>query len=226
MDDRRHHEGRDLLTVGLTGGIAGGKSTVASRLTELGAFCVDADTVAHELTSPGTEVYTRIKERFGTEIIAADGSIDRRRLAAIVFGDREQMGFLNEVVHPAVIEAIAGTLSEWRLDKSNRIGVVQAPLLIEAGMTGMFDVIVVVVSSPERQLSRLLETGMTKEDALARLRAQISDSDRLVYADITIINKGDLKLLSDQATALYERLLALAATDSVYAGKPSPPTEE
>lgn len=215
-----------MLTVGLTGGIAGGKSTVALRLAELGAVCVDADAVAHELTSPGTDVYTRIKERFGSEIMAADGSIDRHRLAAIVFGDREQLAFLNKIVHPAVIQAVALTLSEWRADKSNKIGVVQAPLLVEAGMTGMFDVIVVVVSSPERQLSRLLETGMTKEDALARLRAQISDSDRLAYADITIINKGDLKLITEQATALYERLLALASTNSVYAGKPSSPTEE
>lgn len=207
-----------MLTVGLTGGIAGGKSTVTGRLVELGAVSVDADMIAREAMAKGTVVYDRLIDHFGRDILAADGSIDRARLAALVFDDPAQLEALNQVVHPAVIEGVRRRLDEWRSSDAGGIGVVQVPLLIEAGMAEMFDVIVVVVTTPEQQISRLVEMGLTTDQGLARLRSQLSDSERLPFADFTIINKGDLRQLAEQTSILYRKLEALARPTEELSG--------
>ncbi|MDP1809088.1 MAG: dephospho-CoA kinase [Actinomycetota bacterium] len=195
-----------MLTVGLTGGIASGKSTVAGYLVELGAVAVDADLIAREVMSVGTDVYSRLAAHFGGDIIAPDGSIDRGRLAAEVFDDPAQLDALNRIVHPATIERIQALLDEWRADDSDRIGVVQVPLLIEAGLEELFDVVLVVVTTPEQQISRLMEMGLTVEQGLARLRSQANDAERLAFADFTLLNKGDIGRLKEQAAVVYARL--------------------
>lgn len=195
-----------MLTVGLTGGIASGKSTIARYLSELGAVCVDADLLAHEMMAKGTGVYRRLVDHFGAAVLTEDGAIDRSALATIVFDRPTELAYLNEAVHPAVIEGVARLLEEWRAADPGGIGVVQVPLLVEADMVRMFDVVVVVVSSPEQQISRLIEMGMAIDQGLARLRSQISDDERLPWADFTIINKGDLALLKEQTGVLYAGL--------------------
>ena len=195
-----------MFTVGLTGGIASGKSTVAGYLVELGAVSVDADLIAQEVMSVGTDVYTELAAHFGGGIIAPDGSIDRGRLAAEVFDDPAQLAALNRIVHPATIERIRTLLDGWRADNSGEIGVVQVPLLIETGMEELFDVVLVVVTTPEQQISRLLEMGLTVEQGLARLRSQSSDVERLAFADLTLLNKGDLGGLKEQAAVVYAQL--------------------
>jgi dephospho-CoA kinase len=195
-----------LLTVGLTGGIASGKTTIARHLETLGAVSADADVVAHELMAAGTDTYDRLVGRFGREILAADGAIDRVRLGDTVFGQAEQLEALNRIVHPPVIRRAQEILEQWRRDTGPAMGVMQVPLLIESGMADMFDVVVVVVASPEQQVKRLTDGGMALESALARLRSQLTDSERLVFSDWTIINKGDLALLKEQSSILFEKL--------------------
>ena len=203
-----------MLTVGLTGGIAGGKSTVAGYLSEMGAVCVDADVLAREAMVKGTGVYDRLVDHFGRDILAPDDAIDRARLAALVFDDPAQLEALNGIVHPAVIEQVGSLLADWRRSAGALVAVVQVPLLIEAGMTDMFDVIVVVVTTPEQQIGRLVRMGFGVDEGLARLRYQLSDGERLPFADFTLINKGDLALLKEETAVLYEKLKELASPGS------------
>jgi dephospho-CoA kinase len=203
-----------LLTVGLTGGIAGGKTTIARRLAQLGAVCADADDIAREVTAAGTEAYGRIVDHFGPAILGAGGAIDRPRLADIVFGRPEQLAALNRIVHPPVIRRVRAVLDQWRGDQKHVMGVMQVPLLIESGMAGMFDAVVVVVASPEQQVKRLTDSGMTLESALARLRSQLTNSERLVFSDWTIINKGDLDLLEEQSSVLFEKLREMSEANA------------
>lgn len=200
-----------MLTVGLTGGIAGGKSTVAGYLSEMGAVCADADVLAKEAMVKGTGIYNQLLDHFGRDILAPDDSIDRACLASLVFSNPDQLEALNRIVHPAVIEQVASLLAGWRQSAGASVAVVQVPLLIEAGMTDMFDVIVVVATTPEQQIGRLVEMGFTVEEGLARLRAQLSDGERLPVADFTLINKGGLDLLKEETGVLYEKLKELAS---------------
>ena len=191
-----------MLIVGITGGIASGKTTVTAKLTELGAASVDADQVAHEKMAAGTGVHSRLVGRFGEDILLPDSEIDRRRLAEIVFADPEQLRALNAIVHPPVVAEIAGIVDQWRADAHHEIGVVQAPLLLESGLFDVVDLVVMVVASPEQQLSRLEARGLSTDDAVARLQAQPPDYVRLAVADLTLINKGTLELLSEQVRIL------------------------
>lgn len=195
-----------MLTVGLTGGIGGGKSTVTEYLAEMGAVCVDADELAHAAIAKGGPAYDPVVARFGPDILAADGEIDRSALAALVFNDHSELDALNDIVHPPVKKEITEILRVWRQTSPATIGVVQAPLLVEAGMVGIFDAIVVVVAGPELQVKRLVEAGLTMEDACVRLRAQLPDSGRLPYADFTIINKTDLDSLKANTATLFAML--------------------
>lgn len=195
-----------MLIVGLTGGIASGKSTVAGHLEKLGAVVIDADRLAHEAMAPGMEVNRSVADCFGSAVVAKDGSIDRRRLAEIVFSDENELERLNQLVHPAVIERVRRITEDWRRSAPAQISVVQVPLLIEAGMVDMFDLIAIVVSTPERQLERLMASGLTEGEALARYRAQLPDHARLPFADITLINKGSIDLLKEQSDVLFDKL--------------------
>lgn len=194
-----------MRAIGLTGGIASGKSTVARLLLERGASVIDADVLAHEVMAADAGLRAALADAFGKEILS-DTGIDRAALGRKVFGKPESLVKLNRLVHPPVIERIAEIVAEWRASPEKKIGIVQVPLLVEAGMTDMFDGVVVVVSSPEIQVRRLIETGLTEEEAFARLGSQARDWERLRYADLTIINKGNLKLLEEQTEVLWQRL--------------------
>ena len=197
--------------MGLTGGIACGKSTVARILEEKGAVVADADKLAHELMAGDSALRAGLAVEFGEAAVA--GRIDRKRLGEVVFSDPERLAALDRLVHPLVIERVERILEDWRAARAAPFGVVQVPLLIEAGMVEMFDKVVVVVSSPEQQVKRLMEAGLTEAEAFSRLAAQLQDWERLTFADLTLINKGNLKLLASETDRLFERLVDMAAED-------------
>ena len=150
-----------MLRIGLTGGIGSGKSEVSARFKARGAVVIDADALAREVVEPGTAGLARVVDEFGAEVIAPDGSLDRDRLAALVFDDPEARGRLNAIVHPLVGEATAQRLAAVPDDA---IVVFDIPLLVETGMAGAFDALVVVAAEPDVQVDRLLRLrGMTRD---------------------------------------------------------------
>ena len=200
-----------MITVGLTGGIGSGKSTVAGLLTSYGAVVVDADVLAREAVAPGTPGLAGVVEEFGPGVLAADGSLDRPRLAAMVFGDPERLAALNGIVHPYVAARRAELTSEAAEATPGAIVVFDVPLLVENGLadTDDYDVVVVVDAAAETRLRRLVDgRGMDEDQARARMAAQTGREERLAVADVVIENDGDLAHLRLQVEALWERLNA------------------
>jgi dephospho-CoA kinase len=191
-----------VITVGLTGGIGSGKSTVAELLSSYGAVIIDADVLAREAVAPGTPGLARVVEQFGPGVLAADGSLDRQSLATLVFGEPERLAALNSIVHPYVRQR-SEELTAAAPDDAVVVQVI--PLLVENGLTA-FDVVVVVDVSLETQLRRLAERGMDEADARARIAAQATREERRAVADVVIDNDGDLASLRAQVGALWERL--------------------
>jgi dephospho-CoA kinase len=177
-----------VLLVGLTGGIASGKSVVAARLAELGATIVDADRVAREVVEPGTPALARIAEEFGPGVIASDGSLDRPALGAIVFGDPTKLVVLNAITHPAVLTRSHELFDAAASANPDAIVVYDVPLLLEArGKGGEFEVVIVVEAEPEVRVRRMMELrGMSETDARARIASQASNADRRAIADHVI----------------------------------------
>lgn len=177
-----------MKLIGLTGGIGAGKSTVSSALVDRGAVLVDADAIVHELQQPGTVVFGEMVERFGEGIVAADGSLDRAAVAAIVFDDPEALAALGMIVHPRVHEEIERWVAE-QTDTDNVV-VLDIPLLGEAGWPGLVGTIVVDLD-PEVAVERLVaHRGMDEADARARVAKQVSREDRLGFADVVVDNSG------------------------------------
>ncbi len=204
-----NQERADLLLVGLTGGIASGKSAVADRLAELGAVLIDADVLAREVVEPGTPGLDAIVARFGAGVLhpAADGGpaeLDRPALGAIVFADPDARRDLEAIVHPAV-RARAVELS--RAAPPDSVVVQVIPLLVETGQSDAFDVVVVVDLDPATQLDRLMaRNALTREQALARINAQAGRAQRLAAADEVIDNNGTPAELRNATDALWRRL--------------------
>jgi dephospho-CoA kinase len=192
--------------VGLTGGIGSGKSTVSEMLERRGAVVVDADKIVRELQQPGTEVYEEIVEAFGPEVVAPDGSLDRERLAKIVFGEPEALERLNRITHPRVGERFAERVTELR--ETDRIVVLDIPLLgaSREGSGRVADAVVVVTASEEVRLQRLVARGMSAEDAEARMAAQITDDERRKIADRVLDNDGSVDELEAQVDELWRAL--------------------
>jgi dephospho-CoA kinase len=184
-----------VKVVGLTGGIGAGKSTVSARLAAKGAVVVDADAVVKELQARGTPVFDAIVERFGPEVVGPDGELDRPALAAVVFGDPEALADLNALVHPAVGAEILRRVAEHQ--GSDRVVVLDVPLLVESGRYQAAGVI--VVDAPvEVAIERLVrDRGMTEEEARARMARQVSREDRLAKADFVIDNAGPPEALDE-----------------------------
>lgn len=198
-----------MLLVALTGGIASGKSFVARRLAEHGAVVVDADQVAREVVEPGEPALAVIAEEFGPEVIAADGSLDRAALGAIVFRDPEGRAKLNAITHPAVLERSRARFDAAGAADPDAIVVYDIPLLVEAGRAEEFDLVVVVQASEENRISRMVELrGMTREQAVGRIRSQATDAERLAIADVVIDADGTPDETLAQADALWENLKA------------------
>jgi len=197
-----------MLNVGLTGGIASGKSTVAAMLVEEGAFHIDFDILAHEVEKPDMPVWRAIIDAFGPEIRNKDGTINRAGLGTIVFADQKKMAQLNAIVHPAVLAAWRRQLEEIKKEKVDAIVLSDVPLLIEAGMKQMVDVVLLVYISPEIQLRRLMDrNGYTREEALSRLRAQMPIQDKLACADLIVNNEGSRDDTRKQVVTVWRELV-------------------
>jgi dephospho-CoA kinase len=177
-----------VLLLGLTGGIGSGKSSVSSRLVKRGAVVIDADAITRELQEPGTTVFEAMVERFGARIVAADGTLDRRAVADIVFKDPEALTDLNGIVHPAVGAEIARRLEEEVA--TDHVVILDVPLLVESGRDDLAGLIV-VDTDPDVAVARLVEQrGFTEADARARIARQASREARLGRADFVIDNNG------------------------------------
>jgi dephospho-CoA kinase len=196
-----------VLLIGLTGGIGSGKSSVSARLAERGAAVIDADAIVREVQAPGTPVLAAMVERFGPEILGADGSLDRQAVADIVFTDPVALADLNAIVHPAVGAEIARRLEVEAA--TDHVVILDVPLLVESGRSDLAAMIVVDVD-PETAVARLVEhRGFRADDAWARIARQVSREDRLAKADLVVDNSGslaDLEAEVDRAWAWIETL--------------------
>lgn len=201
-----------MLHVGLTGGIACGKSTVAAIMRELGCHALEADPIAHRLIEAGQPAYEEVLREFGAEVRAADGRIDRRKLAEIVFADPTKLDRLNRIVHPGVVAALDRELAELARSQPGAVVVAEAALLIEAGYHERLDRLVVVWCEPEQQIERLRARGMTREQAEQRLAAQMPLDRKRRMADDEIDCSGSLEETRRQVERLVAKLKQLAAT--------------
>ncbi len=173
-----------MLKVGLTGSIAVGKSFVCDIFRELGCHVLDADKTAREVVEPGTAGLKQIVNKFGTEVLLPDGSLDRKKLGAIVFADEQRRNLLNSIVHPLVIEAQNVWLEKLEKDVPNGIAIIDAALMIESGGYKRFDKLIVVWCEPEIQLKRLmLRDELSAADAIKRVSAQMSQDEKKKFAD-------------------------------------------
>jgi dephospho-CoA kinase len=204
-----------MLRVGLTGGIACGKSTVAAMMSMLGCHVLEADTLAHDLIEPGQPAYEEVVRYFGPEILAADKRIDRAILARIVFGAPARLAALNAIVHPRVLEVTDKEFERLRREDPPGVAVLAAALLIEAGYDAHLDRLVVVWCRPEQQIVRLTDhasgRGMTRAEAEQRIAAQMPLDRKKAMADDLIDASGTLDATRRQVTALVNRLKLLAA---------------
>jgi dephospho-CoA kinase len=198
-----------MLLVGLTGGIGSGKSTVAQMLAGHGAALLDSDRFARDAVEPGTPGFDRVVSAFGPEIVGPDGSLDRARLARIVFHDESRRRALEGIVHPEVRRMIAEGIARYA--GTDRVVVVDSPLLIETGSHGMFDVVIVVSADPKTQIRRLVDRGMDEADARARLAAQMPMEEKAKAADILLDNEGSIEDLTREVDALWKTLSARSA---------------
>jgi dephospho-CoA kinase len=198
--------------IGLTGGIASGKSTVAARLAELGAVVVDADLLAREAVAVGSPGLDRIRETFGDGVIAGDGSLDRPALGAIVFGDTDALGKLNRITHPEVGRLSQERFAAARAADPHAVIVYDVPLLAEARNRGEWDRIVVVHAPAAIRVDRLVEfRGMDRSEAERRIAAQASDDERLAIADDVIDSSGTLAQTMERTDTLWPTLVSTGA---------------
>lgn len=193
-----------ILSVGLTGGIAAGKSAVSQRMAAHGAVIIDADQLARQAVAPGSKGLAEIVEHFGEGILTQEGRLDRAALGERVFGDEAARERLNSIVHPRV-RAEAARQREFVADGS--VVVEDIPLLIETGQQGRFDVVVVVQAPHEERVRRMIQDrDMSREEAESRISAQATDDQRAAAADVVLDNSGSLDELLDQVDHLWGRL--------------------
>ena len=192
-----------LRTIGLTGGIAAGKSTVARRWQEASAAVIDTDALAHRTLERGTPTWEQVVREFGREILNADETVNRARLGAIVFADEVRRQKLNGIVHPVVRQLWTEELEQLRRDATVAVAVVVIPLLYEVGAENEFDRVVVVACSEQTQLARLAAKGLSEQQAHARIRAQWPIQRKMDRADYVIWNDGALAPLHRQADIIW-----------------------
>jgi dephospho-CoA kinase len=197
-----------VLRIGLTGGIGSGKSTVSALLAARGAVVIDADRIAREVVEPGTPGLDAVEQAFGPDVVAADGSLDRPALAAVVFADPEARRRLDGIVHP-LVRARAAELADTA--PADAVVVHDVPLLVETGQAGSYDLVLVVQADPEARVSRLVLRGLTEGDARARMAAQATDEQRRAVADVVLDNSGSEQDLAAQVDRFWtERVQPLS----------------
>lgn len=195
------------MNIGLTGGIATGKSTVSSMLIRKGALLVDADLIAREVMLPGHPVLAAVAAHFGQDVIQADGQLDRKKLGEIIFNDPKERLTLNGITHPAIRQEIRRQMVEYEAAYPERLVVVDIPLLYESELQTLFEKVIVVYVPKDKQLQRLMERdGITEERALARLNSQMDIEQKKCMADEVIDNSGTLAETSEQVDKLWNRL--------------------
>ncbi|WP_017437240.1 dephospho-CoA kinase [Saccharococcus caldoxylosilyticus] len=197
------------LTIGLTGGIASGKSTVTKMIRELGIPVIDADQVARDVVKVGEEAYTQIVATFGQDILQANGEIDRAKLGSIVFHNEQERKKLNAIVHPAVRRRMMAEKEEYVQSGAKTI-VLDIPLLFESELTHLIDKVIVVYVDDEVQLERLMKrNGFSKEEALARIRSQMPLREKVKKADAVINNNGTVEETKQQLLQILREWDAL-----------------
>jgi dephospho-CoA kinase len=195
-----------MFRVALTGGIATGKSYVLNRLRLAGLPCLDADELAHGVMAAGTEASRAIAARFGADVLAADGAVDRRTLGPLVFADPGARRDLEAIVHPAVYRAIEAGLRAFELVGGSPVAVVDVPLLYETGHAADFARVVATMCAPEVQLARLQERGLTEAEARQRLAAQMPAAEKAARADHVIRTDGAMEETDAQVDDLIRLL--------------------
>ena len=198
------------IIIGITGGIACGKTTVSELLAEKGAIPINADEIGHQLLKAGSPVISELVDAFGQEILEESGDVSRKKLGAIVFNDKSARERLNTILHPLIIQRSRTLARQLVMENPSCVVLLDAPLLIEAGAYNSVDLIVVVTTSPETQLQRILERSqvqnrpLSETEAQARIDAQMPVAEKVKYADVVIENEGALDELNKQVDALWE----------------------
>lgn len=207
-----------MYVIGLTGGIGSGKSTVARMLKRKGAVLLSADGVGHEVYLPGRPAWQEIVDAFGRQVVAADGTINRKRLGAIAFSDRQQLQRLNAITHPRMKEMMRQRLDEERA-RGTQVAVLEAALLLDAGWDDLTDEVWVTVATPEVAARRTAErSGLSVEEALSRIRTQMSDEERLVRSQVVIATDCPLGRTRKQVDEQWERLMQRLETPPARSG--------
>lgn len=187
------------MIIGLTGGIATGKSTVSAMLVSRGALLVDADIIAREVMLPGHPVLAAVQERFGPEVMNDDGTLNRKALGRIVFGDQAELQALNNITHPAIRQEVKQRMMTFELQQPDKLVVVDIPLLYESKLDNLFQEIMVVYVPRTLQLQRLMERdGLAALEAEQRLASQMDIEEKKRKADIVIDNSKDLQYTEQQ----------------------------
>ncbi len=198
---------KKLITIGLTGGYGAGKSFVSGICRDRGCEVIDADEIAHDVIIPGTAAYRRIAAHFGPEILREDRAIDRAKLARMVFGHKHELKFLNAVVHPAVIREIKKRLAARRRSGNGGTAVVSAPLLIEAGLSDICDVVIVLKVNKEVQVARCQKSKHeTIKEIKKRIAAQMPLSEKLRFADYVVDNNGSPRQTEKQVRTILHTI--------------------
>jgi dephospho-CoA kinase len=201
-----------MLRVGLTGGIASGKSFVGEALASYGCFLIQADQLGHEALALGGEAYTDVIREFGNEILTADGAIDRAHLAKLVFADPAKLERLNAIVHPAVTRREEALAAEFFAREPQGIAVVEAAILIETGSYRRFDKLILVFCAQELQIERAMHRpGAVEADIRARIDRQMPLDEKRKYADFVIDTSGTKEETLRKARAIYEELRRIEA---------------
>jgi len=208
-----------VLRVGLTGGIACGKSTVAKMFADLGARIIYADKIAHDLYRPGQPIHAELLRRFGPDIVQPDGEIDRSRLAAVAFGNGKVQE-LNKIVHPAVIRRQEQLMYEISTHEPNAVIMVEAALIFEAGAKNKFVKIIVVSCRPDQKIARYaqranIDEGAATAEVHRRSKAQLSDEEKIRRADYVVDNSGSLERTRQQVERIYAELKVMAVGRSI-----------
>jgi dephospho-CoA kinase len=204
-----------MFRIGLTGGIAAGKSVAAKRLTELGALVIDHDLLAREAVAPGSVGLAEVVEAFGDGVLAADGSLDRPGLGALVFADAAALSRLNGIVHPEVRRLSAEREAKAAAADPGAVVVHDIPLLVETGQADHFHLLVVVHTPAEQRVRRLVEgRGLSEDAARSRLASQATDDERLAAADVTLDGSGSEDDLRAQVDSLWQRVAGEVAQEA------------
>lgn len=198
-----------MLKVGLTGGIASGKTTAAEMFAARGCRVLNADRMAHDLMRPGQPAFEEIVQRFGRDVLAADGSIDRSRLGQIVFADPAKLVELNRILHPRVVTAIEKEFAAIEGQDPGAIALVEAALLVEAGYHKKLDTLVLTWCRPEQQVERLLKKGLSRAEAEQRIAAQLPVEEKRRHADYVIDSSGPLEATTQQVEKILGTLRKL-----------------